>query len=386
MQSITLPDWILSLCSTNTSSIYASSSNGQIHLLSTNPLKWSSISSFNAHNGPIHKLKSNPNNSNILISCSEDSTVKLWDSRIEFKPIHILNNSRNLPFYSLDVNHGLIASGSQLKGTDSELILWDERKLDKPLRSFIDSHNDDITDVKFHPLRKNILLSGATDNYVNIYDINIEIEDDAQLQCINFASVHSANFLSSNRIYVLSHMETFGIFDLSTENDLDPEINNNNIQNNKRGDKDFGDIREKWNCEYVIDLYAPGYVACGSNSENIVRLFEFDAQNENFNPSKCWNLQGGHGDDIVRDISIINNTVFTAGEDSKICAWTMEGLQNTQDNFTFYDINDNDTNNDEETKPEKDKKKKDKEERKRLKKSLKKSKSSTKSSKRFKPY
>lgn len=341
--SIELPDWVLSLCvSEQTQSIFASTSKGSLHQLPIDFSKWSSGSTsanLSAHSGPINHILTDPSlssSSSILYSCSDDSTVKVWDSRIGLsKSQYTLTNSRNLPFFSMDVRHGLISAGSQLKGTDSELVLWDTRKLDQPLRSFIDSHNDDITETKFHPTRKNVLLSGATDGYVNIYDLSIVNEDDAQLQCINFASVHSAGFTSENRVYILSHMETFAIFDLSTEKDLDPD---SNISENivKKGDIEYGDIREKWDCEYVVDLYAPGYIGCGSNSKNIVKIFEIDAEREVFEPTKnnkSWILEGGHGDEIVRDMAVFNNVIYTAGEDNFIRVWNGGGIRNTERTF-----------------------------------------------------
>ena len=36
---------------------------------------------------------------------------------------------------------------------------------------------------------------------------------------------------------------------------------------------DYGDIREKWDYEYVVDFYAPGYVCCGSDSTKQLHLY-----------------------------------------------------------------------------------------------------------------
>lgn len=336
---IKLDDWVLSLClSPETSSVFASTSKGSLYQLPLDATKWqsSAISNSNAHNSQINKILTDPNSTTTLYSCSDDSTVKVWDIRSSInKPIYSLTNSRNLPFFSMDVRYGLISAGSQLKGTDSELVLWDTKKLDTPLRSFIDSHNDDITETKFHPTRSNILISGSTDGNLNVYDLNITEEDDAQLQCINYNSVHSAGFLNPDRLYILSHMETFSLFDLSKKYEIDPETYKPDKPEEKtsKQDKDFGDIREKWDCEYVIDLYAPNYIACGSNSKKSLNIFQFDINEEVFDPSTSkfsWTLEGAHDEEIVRDISIYNNLIYSGGEDNIVRVWNGESIENTE--------------------------------------------------------
>lgn len=395
--SVELPDWVLSLCvSEETKTIFASTSKGSLHSVPLDASKWnlSPLSgNTSAHNKPVNKILTDPSSPNTLYSCSEDSTVKVWDVRTPFtKPQFTLTNSRNLPFFSMDIGHGLVSAGSQLKGTDSELVLWDTRKLDTALRSFIDSHNDDITATKFHPTRKNLLLSGATDGYVNVYDLNIVDEDDAQLQCINFSSVHSAGFTSQDRVYVLSHMETFAIFDLSTEQDLDPDANSpGQTTPIKRGDVDFGDIREKWDCEYVVDFYAPGFIGCGSNSKSSAKLFQVDPYNEIFDPkqAKSWVLDGAHGEEVVRDMAAFDNRIYTAGEDNVVRVWNGEDLPDFR--RSFFDDEETDASaepvvNEERMDVEYDVRKKKRHEDKKEKKHKKHKKDSSNRKHRFKPY
>lgn len=385
MSAVELPDWVISLAPSS-EYIYASTAKGTIHQLPLNTTKWPVMKTIPAHAAPIHKLQTDPVNDNILYSCSDDATVKIWDSRTPLtNSVNTLTNSRNLPFFSLDVNHGLISAGSQLKGTDSELVLWDLRKLDTTLRSFIDSHNDDITETKFHPTLNNLLLSGSTDGLVNIYNLDIVEEDDALFQCINYNSVHSAGFLTPNRIYILSHMETFGVFDLSTQQEFNPE--DGETKGKINNDKDHGDIRSKWDCEYVVDLYAPGYIACGSNSEEVVKLYEFDPIKEDFLPkNRLWTFAGGHGDEIVRDIKVVNGVAYTAGEDNHIRAWNCDAKNTERWFFKEEDDGSVEERMDIEYDARK-KEKKEKKEKKKDKKGKKKTSTSSKNKKhRFKPY
>ncbi|KAG7697381.1 hypothetical protein KL951_002743 [Ogataea haglerorum] len=300
-------DWALGLAAV-AGNVAVASSSGRIHLLSK---MLQTIGTLSAHSRSINKIKAV--DLHTLASCSNDGTVKVWDARSNSET-HAFSNARKLPFLSLDACCNMLVAGTELSGSDSELILWDLRKPTQPFRTFVDSHNDDITEVRFHPSNRQLLLSGSTDGYVNIYDLSVPEEDDALLQVINFTSIHSANFLSPNRIYTLSHMETFAVHELNdhrTEEHVEPLP------------KEFGDVREKWGCEYVVDLQAPGYVFCGSNSKHQLKMYRFDPVVENFDFSSESPVYfpDAHGEEVVRDVLVLDNMVYTAGEDNLVKLW-----------------------------------------------------------------
>lgn len=312
-----LGDWVTSLAFGNDSA-YAATANGEITEFSTS--KMTLLHSKKAHDSTISNLITWEHDQNILISCSNDSTVKVFDTRMGLTPTHTLKNSRNLPFFSLDIsNNGLIASGSELKQQDVELAIWDVRKLDQPCRSLIEGHNDDITCVKFHPTKSNILLSGSTDGCVNLYDLNITDEDDSLFQSINDTSVHSANFLTNDRLFVLTHMETLSLFDLSKENDMDPD----SAVKSKLNDKELGDLREKFGCDYIVDIKAPNYIFMGSYESKSLKIGKFQNEFDSLDED-VRELIGGHGEEVIRDVSIKNGIVWSAGEDSCVKIWSEE--------------------------------------------------------------
>lgn len=301
-------DWVLSLQELNSHGLVAGGSNGVLKLYEFGLA--SEVSSTQAHNGSVNRLRAV--DEHVVASCGNDGLVKLWDMRTT-KAVGVMTNPKNVPFLSLDVGHGLIAAGSELKNQDAGLYIWDLKKLDSPWKSLVDSHHDDITEIRFHPTQRDLLLSGSTDGYVNIYDLKQQDEEDAQLQLINFESIHSANFLSPTRIYTLSHMETFALHqlvDLTTEESIEPQPTV------------FGDIREKWGCEYVVDIYAPGYICCGSNTEGLLKLYQFDPTKENFDQlGAAISFPRAHGDEVVRDLVIHNGLVYTGGEDGTVKCW-----------------------------------------------------------------
>ncbi|KAI0462179.1 hypothetical protein LJB42_004267 [Komagataella kurtzmanii] len=302
IHTVELGDWALGIASLDNHGIVVSLSDGSLNLVDSN----GNFSRTDAHSGCISSL-TNVDKENIVATAAEDG-VKVWDFRcINQGPVSKFLNENNVPFLSLDFEHGLLGAGSELEGTDSEIYIWDLRN-SSPLRKLSESHHDDITEVKFHGTNKDLLLSGSTDGYANVYDLTFPEEEDALHQVINFASIHSADFLSASRIYTLSHMETFAIH----------ELNDKSSDLKEPQPVQFGDVREPWNCEYVVNIY-PGYVACGSNSQESLTLYPF--QNEKVDTERKLTFIPAHGEEVVRDVFLKDSRIYTAGEDSKLKIW-----------------------------------------------------------------
>jgi len=252
-----------------------------------------------------------------VASCSTDG-IKLWDLRTNSTtPVHILSNDRHSNFLSLDFRNNVLAGGTELVGADAEIHLWDLRNPGSLVRSFVDSHRDDITDLKFHPTIDNYLMSGSTDGFVNVYDLNEQDEDDALHQVITFSSVHSCHFTQERRIAVLSHMETLAFHDL---NDTKYEENNENKPN------DLGDIRTSLpDCEYVVDINPRGFISYGANTQRKLTLLPFNPITEQFDTSKPAWFPDAHGEEVVRDLLVLPNSknALTCGEDGHIRLWEL---------------------------------------------------------------
>lgn len=50
---------------------------------------------------------------------------------------------------------------------------------------FFESHQEEITDVKFHPTNADLVMSGSTDGLINVFDCLKENEDDALSYSLN---------------------------------------------------------------------------------------------------------------------------------------------------------------------------------------------------------
>ena len=67
-------------------------------------------------------IQDNENLVNVMLSASEDRTVKLWDRR--YGNVVAELSYQNMPFFSIDTNKSLICAG-----TNSEVVFWDLRKM-----------------------------------------------------------------------------------------------------------------------------------------------------------------------------------------------------------------------------------------------------------------
>lgn len=262
-----------------------------------------------------------------------DDGVKLWDLRAQNgdpnKPLLWLKQGTLGPIVSCDFRGNVVVGGSELVGTDAGICLWDVQKPKAdgmPFIEFPDVHNDDVTELRFHPTRDNIVVSGSTDGLVNVYDITETDQDEVVKQVFNHdSSIHCAGFTSTNRVYVISHMETLSIYEMDFEKEDDVA----------REPLEFGDVREKFGCEYVADI-VPGYVISGSNNADTyapgqVQLLPFRNETVTYEDEAAGvvTLQDAHGAEVVRTVLLDapKDAVYTGGEDGYVRLWNVPGLQ-----------------------------------------------------------
>ncbi|OJD09757.1 hypothetical protein AJ78_08943 [Emergomyces pasteurianus Ep9510] len=263
---------------------------------------------------------------NMIATSGRDGTVKLWDVRSKRRDAILkVTTDKSAPVTSLTCSPEpcTIVAGTELVSSQSSVIFWDIRSPSQPRLQYVESHNDDITELQFHPTRHNVLLSGSTDGLVNIYDTTISDEDEALLQVVNHGSIHRAGFLGEHAIYALSHDEVFSIHPLSDPDDdaVDPAP----IQ--------FGDLRPVVQNDYVVQVLngrGGTYVVSGKTSEQRLDLtplvtspkFDLDLAN-------TWRIQGAHSEELVRSVLMDDNsqTIFTCGEDGHVRSWKLDEIE-----------------------------------------------------------
>ncbi|EME82985.1 uncharacterized protein MYCFIDRAFT_35989 [Pseudocercospora fijiensis CIRAD86] len=291
-------------------------SDDQLHVIDAASLK--TLKSTNTCHTGVSCLKSGLHSS--LVTGGRDGLVRCWDSRAKQVAQLIEPQSRGIS--SLACHDRYIAAGTESTKEglgDVSVLLFDTRNSSVPLRQYNESHTDSLTQLQFHPLQPQILLSGSTDGLISIFDVNHADEEDSLQQVLNPRSaVHCAGFLAQDQVYVVSTDEQYSIHTLAKttaeDEDVPPPIT-------------FGDVREKLHCMYVIDVLVqpdgPPVMAYGHNKKQTLSISSLGSPGAWAFGEKV-NLPGAHGEDVVRDLLLTGKRAFSCGEDGILKAWALE--------------------------------------------------------------
>ncbi|KAJ5294854.1 hypothetical protein N7508_009675 [Penicillium antarcticum] len=319
--SLSLPadSYIYGLTAAGPGTFAAISSDDSLRVFDAADLNRGAVVSSHTHDG-VTSLRSYVGESQLLVTGGRDGKVRIWDVRAG-GPVVEMETTKQSPVLSVACNPetNTVVAGTELVSSQAVVEFWDIRSPKEFSLQYVESHNDDITELQYHPTRSNILLSGSTDGLVNIYNTNITDEDEALVQVINHGSVHHAGFLSEREIFALSHDELFSVHP-ATDPDDDAQMPDP-VQ--------FGDIREKLACEYVAQLCIGGqgaFIAAGNKMDHRLDLVPLVSGPEwKFDQENLWRLPGAHGEEVVRSVCLDeqSQSVFTCGEDGFVRAWKL---------------------------------------------------------------
>jgi WD40 repeat protein len=150
-----------------------------------------------AHDDTISGLGFSKENADLLYSSSHDGTVKLWDLRMDsskaamtFSQEKTKTGAKPLTSFDSSRNGWLLCVGTEKSPKDAFLLFWDARnpKSSSVLGGYWNSHDDDVTAVRFHPTNADRMATSGTDGIVNVYDLTESNEDDALETSINTES------------------------------------------------------------------------------------------------------------------------------------------------------------------------------------------------------
>lgn len=158
------------------------------------------------HKGPVSNVKFSPHDDSLVYSSSHDGTIKLWDMRLESKCVKEFKDDSEgpkmlKPLLDFDIfcNNNFLCGGTELIDDDAFILFWDVRSA-KLLGGYWESHMGDITQIKCHPQKQDVLATGSTDGLINIFDISKYSEEDAIMHSLNTeSSVEKISWLSLDR-------------------------------------------------------------------------------------------------------------------------------------------------------------------------------------------
>ncbi|KAJ3076671.1 WD repeat-containing protein 89 [Podochytrium sp. JEL0797] len=270
---------------------------------------------------PVSEVVFGAGDGNVVYVGGMDGNVGVFDLRVG-SAVGQLNGGTAILSLSRNAAGTVLAAGTELaykagpEGEDvARLLMWDLRSGAAPLAQFIDCHSDDITQVRFHPTVDTVLVSGGTDNLINLYNLTPTLsEDDSLYQTINYNSIHKLGFFGPQNEYIFaqSHVETFALYKFENADLV----------------KDFGDVRRNdvgggfGAVEYLVDsVFDAGegrlYLVGGKQNGDIaVMNVALDTM------ELVYTLNGGHRD-IVRGVYWNRGMqrLVSGGEDGVISLW-----------------------------------------------------------------
>lgn len=135
------------------------------------------------HTGIVNACQGARRGPELLVSGSDDATVKLWDARKRF-PINTLENGYQTTAVCFNDNGDQVICG----GIDNDLKVWDIRKNEIMFR--LQGHTDTVTGIKLSPCGSYALTNGM-DNTLRIWDIRPYAPAE---RCIKVFTGHQHNF------------------------------------------------------------------------------------------------------------------------------------------------------------------------------------------------
>ncbi|XP_026320601.1 WD repeat-containing protein 89 isoform X2 [Hyposmocoma kahamanoa] len=201
--------------------IAASQVDGTIEVYELQRAALNRICRLSGHRKALTEIVFSPREDNLLYSCGEDGLLKLWDTRSSGSCVQEYKNEEEQlvrPYSCMDVscNGRVLCAGTQLVEHDAYLVFWDNR-MTKPLGGYWNSHTDEITQVKFHKEKVEILISGALDGLLNIYNILEKTEDDALVFSLNVEnSVERLSWMDERQVACITQSNELQVWNSDT--------------------------------------------------------------------------------------------------------------------------------------------------------------------------
>lgn len=286
---------------------------------------FSHIRKFNAHTEMINSFDLSKSSPNLMFSASNDHCIRGWDLRVPGED-HILQIK--LPDDATAVSVGILDT-LLAAGCCSAISFYDMRRItDSPgskkpekLGEYSDIHTDTITQLRFSLANSQMLVSGAEDGLISLFNTSAADGDDAVVSILNTeCPVRRIGFFGAcdEALYCLSTTETASFWHCLSAQRVG----------------DFQNIRDELGVDYLVDCMYDGtndilsLVAGSYNGSGKIAVVEPTALSVIGDIS-----EGGHSATIrcAKYSNSVgqNRRIITGGEDANICGWSIDAQIDT---------------------------------------------------------
>jgi WD40 repeat protein len=331
-----------------TGTVAAALSNRQIKLYNLKDGGLQFTGSLSGHTGTITSaqcpLLDEPH---VLQTTSADGTVREWDLR-SGQAARVFT-AGNQEISCCTSNGSLLAAGAR-----DNVLFWD-RGTGKHISNFTDTHFQDVTQVKFHPVTRSAFISGSEDGLIAVFDTAGGLDEDEGFRAaLNIdTAVAKIGFYGGggkgDKLWCCSGTETLHLWEWAAACDDESQGGNGplgqsldartklsldfagNGAGGSNGQQELGSTNA---ADYLIQCeYDPSndeLAVIAGNNTGTAALFPIVQPphgatdvNLEFRPAVAV-LQGGHSD-VVRSLSWVNGTGplwVSGGEDARVCVWS----------------------------------------------------------------
>lgn len=119
--------------------------------------------------------------------------------------------------FDVNVDNHFIAAGTDELNHDVYLLFFDIRERSF-MGGFFESHQQEVTDIKFHPTKSELLASSSTDGLINVFDCKQQSEDDALQFSLNTEdSIAKISWHSQDRLSCITNTNNLHLYDVENQ-------------------------------------------------------------------------------------------------------------------------------------------------------------------------
>ena len=319
----------------------------------------------NAHDRPIteicffppdyHGLSQSHNGSpsHLLISASQDGTVKIFDLRTRSSTAAVISKLQLPNEQALTISLGFGGTLAAVGTSKARISFFDLRYTsgNKPsgqcMGNYVDAHTDEVTRVRFHTVsdpnsqqQKTILATASEDGLLSIHDPSQSSEEAALVSVLNIGTpLRDIGFFgpSYEGVYALTGNETMSVWHWDSAQKISDcggvclrDLLSKSVDPNHAVNDDGGAASVDYlvGCEWgamhngiqANNTSSPALHLVAGNSQGDGYIFRVDANQI----TPVAYLKGGHRG-CIRDFCWSNGKLITGGEDARICEWDLSG-------------------------------------------------------------